>query len=218
MENIDSEKIMLNTTVKRINLDKNEVLLSNGELIKYDKLINTIPFNDFLKLLNRQDYNKFSDGLTYNKVLVFNLGFNKKSLYNKEHWIYVPNKDINFYRIGFYDNILNTDKLSMYVEIGFPKGFEISQDVIDEQLKLTLKNLKAMKVIDSDFYLVEYESIVMNPAYVHIDVEKDEQVRKIMEEFKQNNIYSIGRYGGWTYCSMEDCMIEAKNLIKTINK
>ena len=31
-----------------------------------------------------------------------------------------------------------------------------------------------------------------------------------------NNIYTIGRYGAWTYCSMEDCMLEAKNLSKKL--
>ena len=72
----------------------------------FDNLINTSPFNTFLKLTNNLEYNELSDRLTYNKVLVFNLGFNKKSKYNKEHWIYFPDKDINFYRIGFYDNIL----------------------------------------------------------------------------------------------------------------
>ncbi len=81
----------------------------------FDNLINTSPFNTFLKLTNNLEYNELSDRLTYNKVLVFNLGFNKKSKYNKEHWIYFPDKDINFYRIGFYDNILNSDKLSMCI-------------------------------------------------------------------------------------------------------
>lgn len=31
------------------------------------------------------------------------------------------------------------------------------------------------------------------------------------------NIYSIGRYGRWTYCSMEDCFLEALNLAKRLN-
>ena len=70
--------------------------------------------------------------LSYNKVLVFNLGFNKKSDYKDEHWIYVPGRDYNYYRIGFYDNILDSDKLSMYIEIGYSKNAEIH---VEEQLK-----------------------------------------------------------------------------------
>ena len=216
MENVNKDNILLNTMVEKIDLEKHEAKLNNGEVVVFDNLINTSPFNTFLKLTNNLEYNELSDRLTYNKVLVFNLGFNKKSKYNKEHWIYFPDKDINFYRIGFYDNILNSDKLSMYIEIGYPKDAVISKEEIDDELNKTLKNLKKVGVIDDSFELVAHESIVMNPAYVHIDTENDKLVRKIMNDLSENNIYSIGRYGAWTYCSMEDCMLDAKNLSKKI--
>lgn len=216
MENVNKDNILLNTMVEKIDLEKHEAKLNNGEVVVFDNLINTSPFNTFLKLTNNLEYNELSDRLTYNKVLVFNLGFNKKSKYNKEHWIYFPDKDINFYRIGFYDNILNSDKLSMYIEIGYPKNAVINKEEIDDELNKTLKNLKKVGVIDNSFELVAHESIVMNPAYVHIDTENDKLVRKIMNDLSENNIYSIGRYGAWTYCSMEDCMLEAKNLSEKI--
>ena len=216
MENVNKDNILLNTMVEKIDLEKHEAKLNNGEVVVFDNLINTSPFNTFLKLTNNLEYNELSDRLTYNKVLVFNLGFKKKSKYNKEHWIYFPDKDINFYRIGFYDNILNSDKLSMYIEIGYPKDAVISKEEIDDELNKTLKNLKKVGVIDDSFELVAHESIVMNPAYVHIDTENDKLVRKIMNDLSENNIYSIGRYGAWTYCSMEDCMLDAKNLSKKI--
>ena len=218
MENVNKNNILLNTMVEKIDLEKHEAKLNNGEVVVFDNLINTSPFNAFLKLTNNLEYNELSDRLTYNKVLVFNLGFNKKSKYNKEHWIYFPDKDINFYRIGFYDNILNSDKLSMYIEIGYSKDAVISKEEIDDELNKTLKNLKKVGVIDDSFELVAHESIVMNPAYVHIDTENDKLVRKIMNDLSENNIYSIGRYGAWTYCSMEDCMLEAKNLSDMINR
>ena len=28
--------------------------------------------------------------------------------------------------------------------------------------------------------------------------------------------FIVGRYGGWTYCSMEDCMLEAKELTQSL--
>ena len=31
-----------------------------------------------------------------------------------------------------------------------------------------------------------------------------------------SGIHTIGRYGGWTYCSMEDCMLEAKELVQAL--
>ena len=42
--------------------------------------------------------------------------------------------------------------------------------------------------------------------------------KKINEELNKKNIYSIGRYGKWTYCSMEDCMIQGEEIYKAINQ
>ena len=56
--------------------------------------------------------------------------FTTKSKLTNEHWIYIPDKNCNYYRIGFYDNILDFNKLSMYIEIGFDKNAAIN---IEEQ-------------------------------------------------------------------------------------
>ena len=141
----------------------------------------------------------------------------KKSKYNNHHWIYFPDKNINFYRIGFYDNILNSDKLSMYIEIGYSKDAIVDKNEINNQLSLTLDNLKKVGIIDDSFELVDYESILMDAAYVHIDTKNDAKVRSILREKQKENIYCIGRYGEWTYCSMEDCMLKAKEIANKIS-
>lgn len=213
MSKVDSTKLLLNTSVRSIDPDNKTALLSNGEEIHYEYLINSTPFNVLLGLVGND---VLADKLTYNKLLVFNLGFNRKSEYNQQHWIYYPDKAINFYRAGFYDNIIGTDKLSMYIEIGYPKDAVIDQEEIDRQLQLTLEGLKKTSVIDESFKLEEHVALLMDPAYVHINYETNEEVKQTMNDLHSNNIYSIGRYGGWTYCSMEDCMLEAINLAEKI--
>lgn len=212
--NLDSNKILLNTSVKTIDLDNKKVTLSNDEVIEYEYLINTIPLNKFLELSNCDK--ELQEELSYNKVLVFNLGFNKKSKLNKEHWLYIPDKECNYYRIGFYDNILGQDKLSMYVEIGYNKDDIIDSNEIGKQLKMTLDNLRKQDIIDDETNLEEYVSIVMDPAYVHINQNTDKRIRELFRNLENNKVYSIGRYGAWTYCSMEDCMLEAKKLSEKI--
>lgn len=213
MSKVNSRKLLLNTSVRSIDQENKTALLSNGEEIHYEYLINSTPFNVLLNLVGNDE---LADKLTYNKLLVFNLGFNKKSEYNQQHWIYYPDKAINFYRAGFYDNIIGTDKLSMYIEIGYPKDAVIDQAEVDRQLQLTLEGLKKTSVIDESFKLEEHVALLMDPAYVHINYETNEEVKQTMTDLHSNNIYSIGRYGGWTYCSMEDCMLEAINLAEKI--
>ena len=215
-DSLDASKILLNSTVIKIDSRNKVAQLEDGSRINYEYLINTSPLNHFLEYFEGAEFKNIRESLSYNKVLVFNLGFNKKSKYTKEHWMYVPDKSINFYRIGFYDNILDADKLSMYIEIGYGKNTEISEKDIEDQLQLTMENLHKLGIIDDDMKLEEYSTIIMDPAYVHIATETEKKISELKKKAAEDNIYTIGRYGAWTYCSMEDCMISAKNLAERL--
>jgi protoporphyrinogen oxidase len=139
--------------------------------------------------------------MSYNKVLVLNLGFDKKSpSYTNEHWIYYPDKSLNFYRIGFYDNILNSDKLNVYVEIGYPKDAVVDDAEVERQVELTLEGMKRVGVIDDSVSLVDKSVVVMDPAYVHISEETDKELDAVKGDLASKQIHSTGRYGKWTYC------------------
>ena len=205
MEKIPQECMILGARVQKIDLDKHIVYLSNQMEVRYRKLINTIPLKDFIKVSYRTqtDISK----LRSNKVLVFNLGFDKKSDF-KEHWIYFSEKNYNFYRVGFYDNILSMDKLSLYVEIGYETDCCVD---VQKELEKALDGLRRCGVIN-DHKLCAYNFLVIEPAYVHVTSESKLYVEKIQKDLQCKNVYSVGRYGGWTYCSIEDCMIQAIKL------
>lgn len=211
LQKIDSQKVVYNQELININIDK-KIARTRDIEIQYDYLINTAPFNEIIRYIDEEEYIRNRKNLTYNKVLVINLGFNKKSYIDNIHWIYVSDRKINFYRIGFYDNILDTDKLSMYVEIGYP-----SESIIDseKQLKITLQNLRNMKIID-DQKLIAHTSIIMNPAYVHISENGNAYKKTKKKKLEMHNIYSIGRYGDWKYCSTEDSILDAIELAKKL--
>jgi len=211
LKSIDSERLHLGETVVSIDSGKRIVRTSKEEY-EYDFLINTMPLNDFLKL--KGDELLVAQNLSWNKVLVFNIGFDKDSLDKTIHWIYFPEKDFNFYRVGFYNNILKSDKLSVYVEIGMNPEDEINEE---EQFSLTISNLKRCGII-TDHKVVSYQLLVMNPAYVHISKKGKEFVDYKTEELKSKSVYTLGRYGRWTYCSMEDCYISAIELAERLSR
>lgn len=211
-ESIPDSKISLNETVLEINYDK-KVAITNKREIAFEYLINSSPLKSFSEKLNIEKISRLAQDFSYNKVLVFNLGFDKKSPNEDTHWLYFPDKDINFYRVGFYDNILGSSRLSMYVEIGYSPEDPV---YVDEQLKLTLENLKTVGIID-DHKLVSHCSIVMDPAYVHVSDKSNLSKKEILAILAEKNIYSIGRYGDWKYCSIEDSMLDAINLASEIS-
>jgi protoporphyrinogen oxidase len=202
---VDESKIALNCEVLNVDLKNKVIQTSKGDYY-FKTLVNTLPFNTFLKLSN-QEYSN----LSYNKVGVFNLGFNKKTNI-KSHWVYFPGDEV-FYRVGFYNNILSQDRMSLYVEIGMKSDDKIDKDKL---LNKVLADLKKCSIID-DQSLVDYEFLVMNPAYVHITKESKELYDNWCSKNNKNKIYSIGRYGSWTYCSIEDNIIEAEKTSKIID-
>ena len=215
-DELDKDRILLNTEIAEIDIKNKEAKLSDGKKVNYEFLINTMPLNNFLKLLG--NYDELINEMSYNKVLVFNLGFDKPSpLCTKEHWLYIPNKEDNYYRLGFYNNILGDKKLSMYVEIGYDKDFKLTNKEIDKQLQLTLENLRKSNIISDTTKLVDYESIIMDPAYVHINTKTTKKINELKDKLKSKNIYTIGRYGAWIYNSMEDSMITAKELAEELS-
>ena len=75
-----------------------------------------------------------------------------------------------------------------------------------------LSNARA--AIGGDQQLVARHSVVMDPAYVHITRSSIAEHRRISERLARAGVYSIGRYGGWTYCSIEDNIVETRALAR----
>lgn len=208
LKHIAPEKIRTSCQITDIDAQSKYVTLSDGQRLHYDRLISTIPFVRLLELVGiGYDHSIYG----WNKVLVFNIGFDRKGVNTSDHWIYFPGNEYCFYRVGFYDNILGTDKMSLYVEIGFSKNAEIKPD---EWLHRVLDDLKRAGILDDSQAMVDYESIIMDPAYVHISEVSRQDVAEKKKQLAVNDIYSIGRYGSWTYCSIEDNIKEAYELQK----
>jgi hypothetical protein len=146
-------------------------------------------------------------------VLVFNLGFDAKGE-RDVHWVYYPSRETVFYRVGWYDNIFDADRLSLYVEVGFAKDAHVD---VDATRKRVLADLRREGVIREQSLVAEH-SVVMDPAYVHITKDSLAEHKRLAGILAQRGVHSIGRYGGWTYCSIEDNIVEARALVASWNK
>ncbi|MBI3180689.1 MAG: FAD-dependent oxidoreductase [Myxococcales bacterium] len=176
--------------------------------IRFQHLVSSAPFNRLVQLAGLpHDAADFS----WNKVLVFNLGFDRKGP-REAHWIYYPDRSRCFYRVGFYDNIFEADRMSLYVEVGLPHEAAVDAEAMRSRV---LRDLEAERVVDGH-RLVAHHSVVMDPAYVHITKESIAEHRRLSAALEAQGVFSIGRYGGWTYCSIEDNLIQAKALAERL--
>jgi protoporphyrinogen oxidase len=204
LKRVDESKILLNHNVINVDLEKKEVRTAE-KTFSFNKLVNTLPLNSLLKMSGDS-----SETLTSNKVAVFNLGFDLPTEITS-NWIYFPGEEV-FYRVGFYNNIFDSSRMSLYVEIGLSTDHSIREEELLEKVMLDLNKSGIIK----DQKLISKQFIVMSPAYSHITEKSKSVYSDWCDKWNGSGIYSIGRYGEWTYCSIEDNIKQAKKLINKI--
>ena len=207
---VEQEAIHLGEKVISVDT-KSKTVTTDKATYQYDNLISTVPFPRLLQLCGISfDKSTYS----WNKVLVFNLGFDSKGNERVNNWVYFPDKQLSFFLIGYYDNIFNDDRMSLYVELGFSADAEVD---IEYWKHRVLTDLRIAGIMNERQQLVSYHSVLMDPAYVHITSNSIADVKAKKADLAAIYIYSIGRYGSWTYCSIEDGLLEAQNLSKTFS-
>jgi protoporphyrinogen oxidase len=203
LSDLPAGTVSLGERLVRVDLARRVATTSKRDL-RYDKLVSSAPLPALAAISGlRFDEAAFS----YNRVLVHNLGFDRKGP-RGVHWIYFPNRSLVFYRVGFYDNIHESDRMSLYVEIGQPRSGAIDVDATRARV---LDDLARERLIDGHAVVASHH-VVMDPAYVHITRASLGEVARLRPIFAAAGVYPVGRYGGWTYCSIEDNIVETRAL------
>ena len=205
-QGVRGDRIALGERVLAIDR-KAKVATTSKRQIGYDTLISSAPL---VALLDMCGVVYDAAVLSHNKVQVFNLGFDSKGPPNV-HWIYYPQRDLSFYRVGFYDNIFGSDRMSLYVEVGLPWDAEPSEDECGALKARVLADLQTCGVLTNQT-LVASHDVLLDPAYVHVTTQSNSEATARRELLAAEDVHSIGRYGAWTYCSIEDNIVEARAL------
>lgn len=207
LRDLPSELVTLQAPVVRIEPAASIAYTPSGAY-RYQRLVSSMPLPVLCRLVNEPR----GAALACNQVLVWNLGFDKKGPQDV-HWMYFPDKARCFYRVGFYDNMHDRHaqagaRMSLYVEIGLPAGAPADAEALRERV---LADLRAEAIV-TDQQLVASHTVTMQPAYVHIRPGTEALVAGLRADLAAQGIFSAGRYGRWTYCSIEDNLVEAKTL------
>jgi protoporphyrinogen oxidase len=175
---------------------------------RFGRLVSSAPLPRLLAMSGQAyDPARFSA----NRVLVFNLGFDRKGPLGV-HWTYFPDRTLSFYRVGYYDNILDEPRMSLYVEIGLRADQAVDLEAARERVLADLRR----EGIVRDHALVAWHAVVLDPAYVHISGDSQRSAASARAALAAHGVHAVGRYGGWTYCSIEDNLVEVRALAREL--
>ena len=204
LRDLPDDAVATSCPVTSIDLRRRVLTTPRGEL-GYGRLVSSAPLP---ALLGLSGLPVPADTFSGNRVLVWNLGFDRKGR-DDVHWMYFPDPACSFYRVGWYDNIMGGDRMSLYVEVGLPDdGAAVDPIAIRDRI---LADLRAEGLV-TDHQLVASHTVTMTPAYAHITQRSIAAVTDARRTLAAAGVYSVGRYGGWTYCSIEDNLIETRAL------
>lgn len=205
----DITNYQLGVEVTNIDLENKTVECTaedgSTQTIKYNKLINTLPLNAFLDLAGLT----IPDSFKSMDVHIFNLTYEGDvSNIKNRCWTYFPDSSVPFYRVGFYNFMSGKEDTSLYVEVSTPHG-----DACEETVESIDAHLRRSGVISEAAKLVDTQELSISPAYVIISDESIQTVNENLASLAEQSVYSLGRYGRWTYQSIEDNILDAKELV-----
>jgi protoporphyrinogen oxidase len=194
--------------VVRVDVPRRRVALRDGEEIEYDALVNTMPLDRFLALADGlpEAVRQAASVLRSVSVINLNLGVEREVISDR-HWVYFPEPEFAFYRVGFpaafAPGTAPAGCSSMYVEMSATRGGMIEErDVYDA----CLSGLRRAGILRPDDKVVARKMFVIEPAYVVYDQDRRVALPAIFAALERERVFSVGRFGGWEYSSMEDAM------------
>ena len=223
---INYENISLNSKVKKIFHDGKkikEIVLENGKTIEVKYIVNTLPINSTIKMLDplpNKNLIERADNLKFRnlKICLLELDFPKLS---NNASIYFPDEHIAITRIYEPKNrsplMAPRDKTSLAIEIPYSQGDSISilnDDEVIDMVKRTLIKEKFFK--DSD--VLDNRLIDIKNAYPILKVGEEGNIRELVSFLQSfSNQKLIGRNVEFDYLHTHKIMDKAKLLVNTLN-
>lgn len=205
--------ISTNCEIRQIDIEKKEVRFPGGKK-KFDYLISTIPLPEMPRLIKNMPGKMLNlfELLKWNSIFNLNIGINKDDIF-KRHWVYFPQEQICFFRVGFFNNFSQLaappGSSSLYIEVSYSKGRPLDGKMIIKRIK---DDLYKTGILDKkDIILVEDANDIIY-GYPIYDKNYQSATKQIREFLLSNWVIGCGRYGSWKYMSMEDVILDGKRV------
>ncbi len=199
--------------VRKIDVKSKEVHFTNGAKKGFDHLISTIPLPELARIMADvpADIKDAFGKLRWNSVFNLNLGLRQERPSDK-HWVYFPQKNLGFFRVGFFHNFARdlhpSGTGSLYAEVSYSIDRPIDKKKI---VGIIERDLRRVGLIASDDEVLLRDVNDIKYAYPIYDKNYDSARNRIVEFLLGNHVTPCGRYGAWKYMSMEDVILEGKN-------
>ena len=192
---------------------RNKTAQAGGKTITFENLVNTLPLPVFLRLLKAEPrLTRLADRLTHTSVNVYNLALKKEIA--PFSWIYFPDEQDPFYRIGLQSGFSAANApagaSSLYIELpgALPRSKQMEKRIWKALIQKGIID-RHDEVLFSFWQFLPY-------AYAVYDKRRSRAVRQAVETLAKRGCFCAGRYGKWEYSFMESSLLEGLALAEKL--
>ena len=201
-------RLRLEREVVAVHLAERRVKLTDGEQLEWQRLLSTISLPALVDLIADplpEAVVKARSELRWVRVLNLVLGVEGPAP-SAEHWLYFPDTELPFYRVGFpsnHGNLAPPGCHTVSVEVSLdPDVGEVEALAADAQIALAEAGLLDEKAIQVR------RVTVLDPAYVVFDHPRREAVAALRRWLREQGVMLAGRWAEWKYSAMEDAVLD----------
>jgi protoporphyrinogen oxidase len=209
-------QIVAGAAVKKIDLAERRVFIAGGDE-PFDYLVSTMPLKQLVASLTEapRQVSSAARRLRHVSVLNVNVGFTGQA--PAHHWLYLPEAGYLPYRAGIASNFARDlapeGHASAYAEVSYLPGQRLDWEACASRV---LEDLQALRLFPEGSQVREVQMLDIPYAYVLYDAARRDAVSCIQKHLRRNNVFSIGRFGGWEYSSMEDAVLAGRDAAAAI--
>jgi protoporphyrinogen oxidase len=200
-----------NTAAIRVDWKRRAVHFAGGVSATYGVLVSTLPLNALVALLDGapEAVRAAAARLRATSVTYWDVGMRGANRADDAHWIYFPEADVPFYRAGSASaavaSLAPAGHRSYYVEVSHAQGTSCPASDAD-----VLAGMRRVGLIGAHEEPVQLHHTTVDCAYVIMDHAYGTARATVLDWLASERILSVGRYGAWTYDSMEGAMVQGR--------
>ena len=202
------DNLQLEHEVVRVHLGEGWVELAGGERLEWRRLLSTISLPALMDCIVDElpeDVAGARSALRWVRVLNLALGV-EGAAPSDEHWLYFPDPELPFYRVGFPSNhgeLAPSGHHTVSVELSLdPDGGDV-----EELAGAAERALVDIDLLDPAAVRVRRVT-VLDPAYVVFDHQRREAIAQLRGFLRRYGVTLAGRWAEWKYSAMEDAILD----------
>ncbi len=204
--------------LNRIDLRHRRMTFANGVSREFGDLITTMPLPELGGLIQDlpDDVRRAFAQLRWNSIFNVNLGLRQEKP-SSRHWIYFPQERISFFRAGFFHNfsahVTPPGMSSLYAEVSYSTYKPLDKVTVLGRIE---KDLRKVGLLQAGDHIVCRDVNDIRYGYPVYDRHYTGARRLILDFLRGHRILTCGRYGGWQYMSMEDVILEGREVSRRV--